>query len=310
MGLLNGLKKLANRKRADAKKIGKAKRAKKKSASPKKTAKKAAKKTAKKAVKKAVKKAAKKAVSKPKTRKPKGKNIKRASKKSKIVKRKISRKPKKIAAKRKPAKKNKKSTLKKAKKITKASKEKSVKFEGVKKISKANALKLVHRKDATEFIQEISGEEGYLVFEYLLKAGKDVDEFTLADKVGLQINFVRSLLYRLYEHKLVSFSRERDKKKGWFIYSWLAHPERLRRILLERKDEEIVRLKHQALTSQQVFYCNNCNKSYSYSDAIENMFFCPVCGSSLEALDVEKVKERVSKKVNQIIKEKNEIKAL
>ena len=247
----------------------------------------------------------------------KSKSSKKSVKKSgkRTLKRKASiknSKSRKLKARKKisKGKKAKKKGAKRTRKSAKALKEKLPTFKAIKKISKANALKLVHREDSEKFVKDIAGDEGYLVFEYLLKSGKDVDEFTLADKVGLQINFVRSLLYKLYEHKLVSFSRERDKKKGWFIYSWIAHPERLREILLEKKDEEIVRLKQQALTSQQVFYCNSCNRSYSYADAIENMFFCPVCGSSLEALDVENVKEKVNKKVIQIIKEKNEIKAL
>ncbi len=280
MGLLNGLKALTGDK-------------KKKIESKVKKAKKVVKKKAKK-IKKIKKQVKRKIVKKVKKTKPK-------------LKKKIKTKLKKKAKAKKAVKKPKKVAKKKVVKKAKIKKPKKIRLEPPKPMSKAHAQKLIARKDAVEFIKKVAGEEGLQVFSYLIKIGKEIDEFTLADKVNLQINFVRSLLYKLYEQKLVSFSRERDKKKGWFIYSWVAHPKRLKEILLIEKDEEIAKLKEQALDVQQVFYCESCDKSYSYESAIENMFFCPLCGNPLIALESNKIKEKINHKIVKILKEKQEL---
>ena len=118
------------------------------------------------------------------------------------------------------------------------------------------------------------------------------------------------MLYKLYEYKLVSFSRERDKKKGWFIYSWIAHPDRLKELLIRKKDEEIIKLRKKALDVQQVFYCKRCDKSYSYAKAMEYMFFCPSCGGELIALESSELRKKIDEKIEKIQREKKEIESL
>ena len=280
MGLLNGLRALTKKKT---------------------TSKKVKKKTTKKAVKKSKKKP--KVVKKVKSKLRKTKKTMKKKPKKKAVKRKVIKKK---LVKKKPKKAPKKKIVrKKVKKI----KKKKIILEP-KKMSHSHAMKLIERKDATEFVKNIAGEEGLKVFSYLIKVGKEIDEFTLADRVDLQINFVRSLLYKLYEHKLVSFSRERDKRKGWFIYSWVAHPDRLKELLIRIKNEEIVKLKKQAMDAQQLFYCKTCKKSYSYIKAMKSMFFCPICGSQLVAMESNEIKKRINEQIEKVQKEKEELESL
>jgi transcription initiation factor TFIIE subunit alpha len=321
MGLLNGLKKLA---KAGSKKSSK---------STKKVVRKSSSKG--KAVKKAIKSTKKtgKLTTKKSTKKKTTKKIttKKTASRRKMAKKTTTKKTttKKTKTKKTTKKKQVKSVVNKSKRVT-AKKSKTVKKTGTKKktttkrkskkakkvilepkkLSHSHAIKLIERNDAREFIMSIAGENGLKVYEYLIRAGKEIDEFTLADKVGLQVNFVRSLLYKLYEHKLVSFSRERDKRKGWFIYSWSANPDRLKELLIKQKDEEIVSLKKKEVDAQQLFYCENCKKSYSYTEAIENMFFCPVCGSELVAFDSEEIKKKIRKQIELVQKEKEELEAL
>lgn len=258
-----------------------------------------------------------------------GKNVKKKIKtRPKLAKKvKIKNKPKikHILKKTKPIAKKIKKTIKKArpipKKIVKKKKQaikkkiitpKIITKEAalVKKFSKAKALYLLKRKDSIDLILKIAGEEGLKVFEFLVNFVKEIDEFTLADKVSLQINFVRSLLYKLYEQKLVSFSRERDKKKGWFIYSWQAHPERLKYILLQAKEDEIANLEKRLTLSQDNFFCSKCNRSYDYVKAMETMFFCENCGSKLEAVSSLDVRDKIEKQIVEIKKEIEEIKKI
>ena len=236
---------------------------------------------------------------------------KKAKKVKKQVKKKIEKKTKKSPKKQKKKTAKKKTTKKKAKApAKKAKKTAKKKIEAPKKFTKSRVEKLLSLKDVKEYLVDLFGIEGFKIIEYLLKAGKEIDEFTLADKVKLQINFVRSLLYKLYEYKLVVFSRERDKKKGWFIYSWQARPERLKELLLNKKDEEIAKLMKKYLDEQQVFYCKECDKMFSYSEAIEHMFFCPYCGSQLEAVEQTKFKQKIKEKIAKLQKEKKAIEAI
>lgn len=242
---------------------------------------------------------------------PKKKVVKVIKKKKKNILKVKKAKPK------QPKQKIKKKILKKLKKTVKVKKKKKKEKKKIPKkpltipleikISKARTLKLIKEKEALEFIIEKAGEEGYKVYDYLVNIGKEVDEYTLADKVDLQINFVRSLLYKLYEHKLVSFFRERDKKKGWFIYYWIAHPEKLKYILITKKREKIEKLDHQLKISEDSFFCENCNKTVDYSNAMETMFFCDRCGSHLTAMNSMDVKTKINKEIEKLKKQIAEI---
>jgi transcription factor E len=170
----------------------------------------------------------------------------------------------------------------------------------IKKLTKAKALQLLKHSDATALILKEADQEGLKTFEFLTKIGKEIDEFTLADKVNLQINFVRSLLYKLYEKKLVSFSRERDKKKGWFIYSWQAHPDRLRYLLVHTKQEEVDRLEKRLAQSQDTFFCPTDSKTFDYVQAMETMFFCDVCGGKLEAVSSIEVRQKIERQIAEL----------
>jgi len=252
------------------------------------------------AEKKAVKKKPKK-VKEPKVKK----KVEKVLLKKKTVKR-IKLTVKKALSKTKKILKKKTTKKEKAAKPKISTKESAM----VKKFSKAKALFLLKRNDSTNFVTKLSAVEGLKTFEFLVSIGKEIDEFTLADKVNLQINFVRSLLYKLYEQKLVSFSRERDKKKGWFIYSWQAHPERLKYILLQTKEEEIANLEKRLHLSQDNFFCAQCNKSYDYVKAMETMFFCEACGSKLEAVSSLEVRHKIEKQIGELKIEIEEIKKI
>jgi transcription factor E len=247
-----------------------------------------------------------KTVSKPKPLKIVKKQVKKkVAVRKKIMKHVVPKKKLKL----KPIKKKEKSVKKKASK--KEAKPKIPIASPIDvKISKARTLSLIKDKEVMDFIIKNAGEESYKVFDYLVNVGKEVDEYTLADKVNLQINFVRSLLYKLYVHKLVSFFRERDKKKGWFIYSWLAHPEKLKYILIMKKEKDLQKLHDRLRISEDSFFCAACDKTTNYSHAMETMFFCDVCGGHLIAMNSLEVKDKVHKQIEIIKKEVEEIRKI
>ena len=154
-------------------------------------------------------------------------------------------------------------------------------------------LSLLEREDVKSFIFNIAGEEGYLVFSYLVKRGREIDEFSLSEKMDIQINRLRSILYRLYNKELVSFSRKRDKKRGWFLYSWSAVPNQLIYLMKRKYEKEIKNLKK--LLKGDYYYCEKCDKVYTLEEAAKNMFLCPVCGSHL--ISSSQMKKEIEKRL-------------
>ncbi|WP_455283785.1 hypothetical protein, partial [[Eubacterium] cellulosolvens] len=60
------------------------------------------------------------------------------------------------------------------------------------------------------------GEEAVTVINILKKKSEATDE-TLANESTVRLNTVRKILYKLYDHGLVSCTRVRDERTGWFI---------------------------------------------------------------------------------------------
>ena len=99
------------------------------------------------------------------------------------------------------------------------------------------------QKKAEEVLLPILGEEG-LPLTKELSGKQNVSEFELADKLKKDIKIVRKMLYLLYNHNLVSFTRKKDKEKGWYIYYWTLLPESIRFSYVKKKNELLERLKH------------------------------------------------------------------
>ena len=160
------------------------------------------------------------------------------------------------------------------------------------KVSK-KFLSLLERDDVKTFIFNLAGEEGYIVFSYLVKRGREIDEFSLSEKVDIQINRLRSILYKLYTKKLVNFSRKRDKKRGWFLYSWSAIPNQLIYLMRKRYEDKIKNLNK--LLEGDYYYCDRCDKIYTLEEAAKNMFLCPVCGVHL--ISSNQMKDEIEKRL-------------
>ena len=75
----------------------------------------------------------------------------------------------------------------------------------------------IQQKDMEDMIVEISGKEALPVYK-LLKGKDNVNEFIIANKLKISINQIRNILYKFEQYNLVSSSRKKDRKKGWYIY--------------------------------------------------------------------------------------------
>lgn len=161
------------------------------------------------------------------------------------------------------------------------------------------------KKDFTEdVVRELVGEEALPIVEYL-KGKKQVSEFIISEELDLEIHKTRNLLYRLFEHHIVTFIRKKDKKKGWYICYWDFNPENLHhlksKILQAQRKKIEERLERE---KKHIFYmCTNACIRMDFENAIEFNFFCPECGEIMNQQSNERTIEFLTQKIEELDKE-------
>jgi len=138
-------------------------------------------------------------------------------------------------------------------------------------------------KQELDLAAEILGEKVIKLIEKM-DFEKTISEYKLAEKLNLDINTTRNLLYVLAKHNLVSFTKEKDKLKGWYIYHWTLHQKKFKEFLiksLEKKCEKLQELVEKE-NSELFFICQNKCARINFEQALNFNFKCPECGCLLE----------------------------
>jgi transcription initiation factor TFIIE subunit alpha len=153
------------------------------------------------------------------------------------------------------------------------------------------------------------GEEDAVKLIEHLKNGDETTDDELANKTGIRLNSVRKILYKLYDHSLVSLRRTRDPKTGWFIFHWRLQPDQLEGFILSQKRRVLeklnVRLEYER--NHDFYYCSTTGcKRVPFEEAVELVFHCPTCGKSLAHYGNEKLVQGLTTKVDQLRKELGE----
>lgn len=113
-----------------------------------------------------------------------------------------------------------------------------------------------------------------------LKSKENISEFKLAEDLKNEVNYVRNLLYRLYDYNLVSFTRKKDKLKGWYIYYWTFNHDKILDVLIKIEKERLERLKsrHDSENGGLFFCCKGKCVRLDFEHATDFEFHCPECG--------------------------------
>ncbi len=155
----------------------------------------------------------------------------------------------------------------------------------------------LNQKKIEEVVLSILGEPG-LVLVKELYGKENVNEFDLAHRTKKDIKVIRKMLYFLYNHHLVGFTRKKDKQKGWYIYYWTLQPDSIMFHYLKRKREMLAELKSKMESGQkELFYvCSkNCIK-LNFDQALDFEFHCPECGELImpdEGKGLESIPRRI-----------------
>lgn len=158
-------------------------------------------------------------------------------------------------------------------------------------------------------VAEALGEEEAVKLIEILKNSEETTDDVIANNAGIRLNTVRKILYKLYDHSLVSLRRTRDPKTGWFIFHWKLQPDQLDGFILSQKRRVLeklnIRLEYEK--NHDFFYCYTpgCRR-IPFEDAVELVFRCPTCGKPLMHYDNDKMVQALTKKVEQLRKELGE----
>lgn len=156
--------------------------------------------------------------------------------------------------------------------------------------------KLLH-----DVVSDIAGKTGSDILE-LLVGKKHVNEFILAKKLKLTINQIRNILYKLSNYSLVSFTRKKDKRKGWYTYFWTLENEKVLELLSKKLEKEAEVLKNQ-LKSRKIkrfFECKTCKTEIGEENALLHNFTCQECGEVYELSDNHKILSDLEKQILKI----------
>jgi transcription initiation factor TFIIE subunit alpha len=146
------------------------------------------------------------------------------------------------------------------------------------------------------------GDDAVTVVNILKKKSEATDEM-LANESTVRLNTVRKILYKLYDHGLVSCTRVRDEKTGWFIFYWKLQMDQLDAFIRSRKRRVLEKLKHKLdyETNHSFFICKKCGDvRVTFEEAMESSFRCSKCGGQLESSDNAPVVEFLEKRIKQI----------
>jgi len=163
------------------------------------------------------------------------------------------------------------------------------------------------QKKIEEIIMGILGQESLPLLKQLY-GKQNVSEFELASRTKKDIKVIRKMLYILYNHNLVSFTRKKDKLKGWYVYYWTLVPESVRYNYVKQKKEMLATLQSQLQEEQKglFFACPTRCVRLNFDQAMDVEFHCPECGELLtqeeNKMPVQQLRQRI-KALQEEIKE-------
>jgi transcription initiation factor TFIIE subunit alpha len=159
-------------------------------------------------------------------------------------------------------------------------------------------------------VAQVLGEEEAIQVINILKGNGEITDDEIANKTGIRLNSVRKILYKLYDHSLVSLRRSRDENTGWFIFHWRLQPDQFEGFILNQKRRVLEKLETRLEYEKKhdFYYCGTpkCER-VPFENAVELVFKCPTCGKSLMHYENEdKMISALERKVEQLRKELGE----
>ena len=149
---------------------------------------------------------------------------------------------------------------------------------------------MANHDDLARLASFFGGEEAINVVKALAHPGTTTDD-VIATQANVRLNTARRILYKLYDHALVTCTRSRDETTGWFIYHWKLQPDQLDTFVRSRKKKtlEKIRTRLDYEKDHSFFMCKAClTIRVTFEDAMESAFRCSGCNGQLISEDNSK----------------------
>jgi transcription initiation factor TFIIE subunit alpha len=155
-------------------------------------------------------------------------------------------------------------------------------------------------------VAEVFGNEDAIKIMGILKGVEEITDDEIANKTGIRLNFIRKILYKLYDHSLVGLRRSRDQNTGWFIFHWRLQPDQLEGFISNQKRHILEKLETRLRyeKNHDFYYCSTpeCER-VPFEEAMELVFRCPTCNKPLMHYDNGQLIEALNKRIEQLRKE-------
>lgn len=155
------------------------------------------------------------------------------------------------------------------------------------------------KKLIKEAFTEIAGKIAEPLVD-ILDEKKYMNEFLIAKKLDLPINQTRNILYRISERGMVSSTRKKDKKKGWYTYSWKIESLKSLEFLKSLMDKKFNQMQNQIKNREmrEFYVCERCHIEFNEENALIHDFVCPECGSVLTLKNNTKLVKEMKKNLD------------
>ncbi|MBI2107756.1 hypothetical protein HYU10_01210 [Candidatus Woesearchaeota archaeon] len=152
-------------------------------------------------------------------------------------------------------------------------------------------------------IREVVGEDTIDIIKYL-KDKKNISDFKIAEEVDRDIHEIRNILYRLYNHNLVSYYRKKDRQKGWYISYWTFNKQKVHDVLKNLHSTKLEKFQTRLVAEEanlgNFYLCPNACIRVGFERAVDLEYRCPECGSILNHQDNTKTIGFLKEQINRL----------
>ncbi|MEM2478783.1 MAG: hypothetical protein QXJ92_01105 [Candidatus Pacearchaeota archaeon] len=189
------------------------------------------------------------------------------------------------------------------------------KKRGSEKKAKKKSKDKKERDEVKELLYELGnkliGESGKKIIDMLYKK-KNVNEFLIAKRTGLNINQVRNLLYKLSSKNIIFSIRKKARKKGWYIYYWTLYNDKALEFLRDTKIKRSREIENE-IESKSTITFYSCSKGcvvMKEETALLHDFFCPECGELMHPVNMEGEIKKLNAEKEKLAREIDNINAV
>ncbi|MBN2067412.1 MAG: hypothetical protein JW744_03020 [Candidatus Diapherotrites archaeon] len=158
---------------------------------------------------------------------------------------------------------------------------------------------------AQNFLKKVAGDPSVQLVRICERKGKRTTDEELAKKMKMKVTEVRTILNRLHYRGIAHYQKTKNKKTGWYNYTWEIKSKRILELLLEEQKEAIEKLKTtQSFEKTYTYFtCKRNCTSVPFEVAAEFQFKCPECNSTMEATNSDQRVKKIEKQITGIERE-------